>query len=245
MLPEDHAMTTAPRRLALGLMPLVLCLLPACQQKMAVQPSYRPDEASVFFDDGRANRPLPDGTVARGQLRTDLALFTGRTSRSEREWALVPALLGTLGRDPFGAAALAVAGQGDHVDSFPFPVTREVLEHGRNRFVIYCAVCHDALGTGRGKIVERGYTPPPTYHQPRLRDAPPGYLFAVITHGYGSMPAYAQQIPPRDRWAIVSHIRALQLSQHFPESRLTDAMRQEWKDQDEAAGTAQSGEVRP
>ena len=102
------------------------------------------------------------------------------------------------------------------VDEFPFPATRAVLEQGRNRFMIYCVVCHDPLGTGRGKIVERGYTQPPSYHIERLRTVPVGHFFDVITNGYGSMPDYKQQIPPRDRWAIAAYIRALQLSQPCP-----------------------------
>src|SRR5207244_4500643 len=100
---------------------------------------------------------------------------------------------------------------------------------GRTRYMIYCAVCHDPLGTGRGKIVERGYTQPPSYHIDRLRSVPVGHLFDVITNGYGSMPDYKQQISPHDRWAIVAYLRALQLSQHFPENALTEDMRAEWK----------------
>ncbi len=214
------------------LLPLALCLLPACQQKMAVQPAPRPDAASSFFPDGRASRPLPQGTVARGHLRTDLHLFTGRRTRRARDWAVPAAVLGeALGRQPLAAAALAAAEQEDHVDSFPFPVTRRVLEHGRDRYMIYCVVCHDPLGTGRGKIVERGYTQPPSYHIPRLREAPVGRFFDVMSNGYGSMPEYKQQIPVNDRWAIAAYIRALQFSQHFPEAELSDEMRREWKQQ--------------
>ena len=93
--------------------------------------------------------------------------------------------------------------------------------------MIYCVECHDALGTGRGAIVERGYTPPPSFHIDRLRTSPAGRFFAVITEGYGSMPSYGAQIPPDDRWAIVAYIRALQLSQHFPKDEMTPAMRDE------------------
>src|SRR5262249_5745930 len=117
------------------------------------------------------------------------------------------------------------------IDTFPFPITAEVLQHGQNRYMIYCIVCHDALGTGRGKIVERGYTPPPSFHIERLRTAPVGHFFDVMTKGYGSMPSYRKQVPPRDRWAIIAYIRALQLSQHFPERELTESMRAEWTKQ--------------
>jgi hypothetical protein len=94
--------------------------------------------------------------------------------------------------------------------------------------MIYCVVCHDPLGTGRGKIVERGYTQPPSYHIERLRKAPVGRFFDVMTNGYGSMPDYKQQIPPWDRWAIAAYVRALQLSQHFPAKDLPPDMRKEW-----------------
>jgi mono/diheme cytochrome c family protein len=196
---------------------LLLLLLPACQQKMAVQPSYRPDEPCDFFADGRSSRPLPADVVARGRLRSDLEQFTGRRG-GDSDAALAAAVLGTAGQAPLAAWPLAEAGRyAGNVDEFPFPVTYKVLEHGRDRYSIYCVVCHDALGTGKGKIVERGYTPPPTFHQPRLRNAPVGHFFEVITRGYGSMPDYREQIPPRDRWAIIAYVRALQLSQHFPE----------------------------
>jgi mono/diheme cytochrome c family protein len=220
---------TGSRRL-LWLLPLLLAL-PACQQKMAVQPSYRPDQPSDFFRDGRADRPLPEGTVARGRLRADAHEFSGRREPHQRDWAADAAVIGIAARQPLTALALADAARyAGNVTEFPFPVTREVLEHGRNRYSIYCAVCHDPLGTGKGKIVERGYTRPPSYHEPRLRAAPVGHFFEVITLGYGSMPSYREQIPPRDRWAIVAYVRALQLSQRFPERELSDEMRREWQE---------------
>ena len=99
-------------------------------------------------------------------------------------------------------------------DYMPFPVTEDVLLRGRERFDIYCSPCHSRLGDGRGMIVQRGFRAPPSYHTERLRNAPLGYFFDVMTQGFGSMPEYASQIPARDRWAIVAYIRALQLSQH-------------------------------
>jgi mono/diheme cytochrome c family protein len=98
-------------------------------------------------------------------------------------------------------------------DYMPFPVTDEVLARGRERFNIYCAPCHSGLGDGNGVIVQRGFRAPPSYHSERLRKAPLGYFFDVMTNGFGAMPEYASEIPPRDRWAIVAYIRALQLSQ--------------------------------
>jgi len=101
----------------------------------------------------------------------------------------------------------------DPGDYMPFPVTKEVLGRGQERFNIYCAPCHSRLGDGNGIVVQRGFRAPPSYHTDRLRKAPLGYFFEVMTYGYGAMPEYAPQIPARDRWCIVAYIRALQLSQ--------------------------------
>jgi hypothetical protein len=97
---------------------------------------------------------------------------------------------------------------------FPFPVTADVLARGQERFNIYCTPCHDRTASGNGMIVRRGYRRPPSFHIDRLRAAPVGYFFDVITHGFGAMPDYSSQVPVHDRWAIISYIRALQLSQH-------------------------------
>lgn len=105
-----------------------------------------------------------------------------------------------------------VAGQ--LAQTFPFPVTAEVLARGQERFGIYCTPCHGLLGRGDGMIVQRGFRAPSSFHNERLRGSPPGYFFDVMTHGFGAMPDYAAQVPVRDRWAIVAYIRALQLSQH-------------------------------
>ena len=98
------------------------------------------------------------------------------------------------------------------VETFPFPITRQVLERGRERFEIYCSVCHGRTGDGNGMIVQRGYPVPPSYHIDRLRQAPAGHFFDVITQGYGIMYSYAQRVEPADRWAIAAYMRALQLS---------------------------------
>lgn len=149
---------------------------------MQVQPRYNPLDPSKFFDDGRSARPAVPGTVARGQLRANDALYTGKVN-------------------------------GVLVETFPLPLTRKVLERGQQRYNIFCSPCHDYVGTGRGMIVQRGFQPPPSYHNDRLRKAPVGHFFDVITNGYGAMASYAARVPPEDRWAIIAYIRALQLSQ--------------------------------
>lgn len=111
------------------------------------------------------------------------------------------------------------------VTTFPFPITREVLVRGQERFDIYCAPCHGRAGDGQGMIVQRGFPAPPSYHIDRLREAPVGHFYDVITHGYGMMYPYAERVEPHDRWAIAAYIRALQLSQHAPVKDLTPAER--------------------
>jgi mono/diheme cytochrome c family protein len=196
-------------------------LLPACQQEMAREPSYRPLEPSSFFADGRSARTLVPGTVPRGHPLEDAAIVNGRKEGSAKgKTAALPVA---------GAGPAPVAGNPlrleDFVTTFPFPITEEGLKRGQERFTIFCAVCHGPAGNGNGKIVERGYLKPPSYQTDNsrgferwrltvpLRDAPVGYYFEVVTHGYGGMPDYATQVSPEDRWKIIAYIRALQYSQ--------------------------------
>jgi cytochrome c5 len=114
-----------------------------------------------------------------------------------------------------------------NAEEMPFPLTREVMERGRERFDIYCAACHARTGTGDGPVVLRGFSHPPSFHTDALRAAPLGHFYDVMTKGFGAMPSYAVQIPPRDRWAIAAYIRALQLSQHAT----VDDVAAEYRDQ--------------
>lgn len=102
---------------------------------------------------------------------------------------------------------------GEYAQTLPMPMTQELLDRGQQRFQIYCTPCHDAVGTGQGMVVQRGYPRPRSYHDAELKEKPLGYYFEVITKGFGRMPDYAAQIKPADRWAIAAYIRALQLSQ--------------------------------
>src|SRR5205085_5868910 len=95
----------------------------------------------------------------------------------------------------------------------PVRVDYDTLRRGRTLFNIDCSVCHDRVGTGRGKIVERGYLRPPSYHIDRLRRVPDIHFYDVITRGYGAMPSYEDKLAPDDRWAVIAYIRALQSSQ--------------------------------
>ena len=113
-----------------------------------------------------------------------------------------------------GAGQTGQGGQGTPVDTFPFTVTRELLERGQQQYNVFCAPCHAITGNGDGMIVRRGFSPPPSLHEERLRAAPVGYFYSVITNGFGRMYSYASRIEPTDRWAITAYIRALQLSQN-------------------------------
>jgi mono/diheme cytochrome c family protein len=103
---------------------------------------------------------------------------------------------------------------GQPADTFPMEVTPAVMQRGQERFNVFCSPCHGQTGEGNGMVVQRGFRQPPTYHQDRLRDAPVGYFFDVMTRGFGAMPDYASQVPVADRWAIAAYIRALQLSRN-------------------------------
>ena len=118
-----------------------------------------------------------------------------------------------------GFAYTGLDAGGKPVTQMPFPVTRQVLLRGQERYDVFCSPCHDRVGTGRGMIVRRGYKQPTSYHIERLRNAPVGYFFNVMTEGYGVMPSYAPQVPVKDRWAIAAYIRVLQYSQN---ARLAD-----------------------
>jgi len=103
---------------------------------------------------------------------------------------------------------------GKESNDFPLPLDQQLLDRGEERYKIFCSPCHGLQGDGNGMIVIRGMKHPPTYHQDRLRQAANGYVYDVITNGFGAMLGYSAQIPPRDRWAIIAYLRALQLSRN-------------------------------
>lgn len=185
---------------------------------MQDQPKYQVYEKSNFFKDGLASRPFPEGTVARGLLREDKALYTGKRDNAGQRGGASGGQNqgGTTGTTGGGGNANAQANATfpDDVDTFPLPVTPEMVARGQERYNIFCSACHGAVGYGDGMVVRRGYRRPPSLHEDRLRQAPVGHFFDVMTNGWGAMPAYAPQVPVRDRWAIVAYIRALQLSQN-------------------------------
>lgn len=122
---------------------------------------------------------------------------------------------------------------GHLVRGFPAAVTPEELNKGRERYNIYCEVCHGVTGVGDGPIVQRGFPRPPSFHEQRLRDAPEGHFFHVITQGYGVMYSYASRVEPSERWAIIAYIRALQLAR---DARAKDVPAEEWTHLSAATG---------
>ena len=163
---------------------------------MDFQEKFGPQEANPFFADNAAMRKPPTGTVARGLLRDSSQLYRGRTPN------------------------------GEYVERVPIAVNRAVLERGQDKYNTFCTPCHGKSGAGNGVIMrgDYGYTPASSYHADRLRQVTDGYMYDVITNGVRNMPGYAQQIPVRDRWAIVTYIRALQRSQNARAETLPESV---------------------
>jgi hypothetical protein len=148
------------------------------------QPKYKAQAKSEFFENEATMRQPVPGTIPQGYLRTDEVYFDGKNT------------------------------DGSFVKIAPIDVTVQNLNRGRERFDIYCSPCHSRVGDGKGIMINRGYIPPPTFHSDRLREIEDGHIYDVITNGIRSMPSYAHQIPPDDRWKIVVYMRALQRSQN-------------------------------
>ncbi len=175
--------------LGMASLAFALLALAACRQDMHNQPKFKPLRENTFYRDLRSERPIIEGTVARGDLEQDTYYYTGKVN-------------------------------GQPGTELPVPVTAELLRRGQERFNIYCSPCHSRVGDGNGMIVQRGFKRPPSYHIDRLRNAPIGHFFDVMTNGFGAMSEYKSQVSVADRWAIAAYIRALQLSQNAQQSDL-------------------------
>lgn len=198
-------------------------LLVGCAQNMRNESRIKPYEPSTFFEDGQSARPILPGTVARGEERIDGQFYTGMLAAPEpgETQTSEPAATTAPDANQSGAQGNQASAPGVPADTFPYPITREILERGQDRYNIFCAPCHALTGTGDGMIVQRGFSPPPSFHSDRLRQAPVGHYFDVITNGFGRMYSYSSRVPPADRWAIIAYIRALQLSQDAPVDELS------------------------
>ncbi|HEY7115002.1 MAG TPA: cytochrome c [Tepidisphaeraceae bacterium] len=188
-------------------LPLLLTVVAGCkdpENDMALQPRYEPYRKAEMFADHASARPLVAGTVARDPARVPSRAWAARVSNPE-----------------VMATELAPAG-----GKIPFPITREVIEHGQQGFDIYCSVCHGRLGNGDGMVVQRGFVRPPSFHVERLITAPDSHFFDVISNGFGAMYPYGDRVPPQLRWEIVAYVRALQTAPEVAGARLTAADRQ-------------------
>ena len=185
-------------RIAIAVM--TLAALAGCErakQDMYDQARYKPYAKSQLFEDGASARTAPEGTQPRA-----------RGAFAESSGGRV------------GAQAVETDIAAERAQANPYPVDLALLRRGQERYTIYCMPCHSPAGDGDGLVVRRGFPPPPTYHQERLRNAPDRHLYDVIKNGYGVMVAYGDRVEPADRWAIVAYIRALQLSQYAQASSL-------------------------
>ena len=173
-----------PRPTMIVMMVVSLSVVGCSRLDMQDQPKYRPQRPSEFFADGRSERQPVEGTIARGTLDEDTAFYEGKDAA------------------------------GKDIEAFPIAVDKTVIVRGQQRYDVYCSPCHGRIGNGLGMVVRRGFKQPPSYHIDRLRTAPVGHFYDVISNGYGAMLNYASQVQPRDRWAIVAYIRALQYSEN-------------------------------
>ncbi|MFH1686236.1 MAG: cytochrome c [bacterium] len=151
---------------------------------MDVQPKYKAQAKSGFFDDGATMRQPVEGTVAIGELREDDALYSGWDRK------------------------------GNFIKQGPLAITQALMTRGQERFDVYCAPCHSRLGDGRGIMITKNYVTPTNLHADSIRTFPDGRLFDVISNGVRNMPSYRHQISVEDRWAIIAYVRALQRSQN-------------------------------
>jgi len=184
----------------------LLLLSFGCRYDMQDQPRLKPYKESDFFKDGKAMQNPPDGTVARGELNENKAFYTGKKENAD------PNIQVETTTDATGNTL--VSSFPNDVEEFPIPVTKELVDRGQERYNIHCIVCHGPVGKGDGMVVRRGFPQPPTYHDDRLRNAPVGHFFDVMSNGWGKMNGYSTAISTSDRWAIVAYIRALQVSQN-------------------------------
>jgi len=164
------------------------------------QPRVHPYKESVFFADGLSMRAPPEGTVPRERITGNPVLTTGREGETGQ-----------------------IAANGERVPSYaraiPLPVTRKLLDLGRKRFDITCATCHGPAGDGNSIVAtQMSLRPPPSLH--KYNDRAPGYIFEVISKGFGLMASYAAELTVEERWAVVAYVRALQVSQSVPADRL-------------------------
>lgn len=200
------------KRLSAALLIILLMAFSACKQgavsekppvhlnpNMDNQEKYKAQEESEFFVNGAVNRMPVKGTVAVNEYHPDKAFYYGKNKK------------------------------GGFVFKAPVAFSKTLLQRGHERFNIYCAPCHSRAGDGKGIVAQRGFLPPPSFHQDKYRKYPDGQIFNVISDGFRNMPSYKHQIPVPDRWAIVGYVRVLQRSQSASIDDIPEKMRNQIK----------------
>ena len=194
-----------------------LAIVSGCRQDMQNQPKFIPLRSSEFYADRRSARYPVAGTVSRTEQGVSPDCSGGAVQECQESQIV--------DREQLDPNSYFLTGKHGNIygNELPLPSTTQeermqILLRGQQRFNIYCTPCHSRVGDGGGMIVQRGYKRPPSFHDQRLRNAPLGYFYDLISNGFGGMPDYAAQIKPVDRWAIAAYIRALQLSQKAAES---------------------------
>jgi len=213
-----------------------MAVLAGCRQDMHDQPKFIPLRSSEFYSDRRSARyPVP-GTIPR-TISGNSANCSNNASQECQERVIVD-------KEQLDPNSYYLTGKHGNVygndlpGDLPFKADTsdgrlEILARGRERYTIYCTPCHSELGDGNGMIVQRGYKRPPSFHVQRLKNAPLGWFYDVISNGFGGMPDYAAQVKPADRWAIAAYIRALQLSQGATEADVAQGDREKLNKPDE------------
>jgi mono/diheme cytochrome c family protein len=197
-LANKFASVAHPARRTLVIATCAVALIAGCRkQDMAEQYKYLPETPSAMFTDGISSRPLVDGAIPRGMSRIDTHRFFGTVNDQ-------PA---TTFPDDFPTQGQAL---------------RQALVRGQERFTIYCSMCHGQTGDANGIVVMRGFTQPPSFHIDRLRAAPVGYIFDVISNGHGAMYGYGDRVSVDDRWNIIAYLRVLQYSRAVKPADLGD-----------------------
>ncbi len=207
----SNIMTRRATAALLASLALSSALVGCRKVEMHTQEKKDPYEQSPIFADGIASRPILEGTVVRGQPRNDSVLYLG------------------------------IDDAGKTVTDFPWQMTEADLKRGKERYDIFCYVCHGATGYGDGMAVRRGFTKPQSFHTPRLKDAPPGYYFQVISNGFGAMYSYSDRVTPEDRWRIAAYIETLQISQGQTLTALTPEEQQKVHDSTKPAEKPAAG----
>lgn len=211
-----------------------MAVVAGCRQDMHNQPKFVPLRSSEFYSDRRSARyPVP-GTIPQLCPDKDKCSPEEKLVNDEQ-----------VKPDSYFLTGKHGTVYGNELPGDSAGTRAQILARGQERYNIYCAPCHSQLGDGNGMIVQRGYKRPPSFHVQRLKNAPLGWFYDVISNGFGGMPDYAAQVKPADRWAIAAYIRALQLSQSATEADVAQGDREKLNKPEENGITIPDTSIKP